>query len=54
MSNGDPEKKPPACRALSRKLDCPNMKEVGLSMSSEDYECAVCGESLSLDYDEMR
>lgn len=54
MSNGDPEKQPPECKALPRKTMCPNMKEVGLSMSSEDYECSVCGARLSLDYDEMR
>ena len=33
---------------------CPNMKEKGSNFSRERYECAVCGERTSLDYDEMR
>lgn len=58
MSGGDPKKQPPECVALGRsKMACPNLVETKASrkdMEGETYECAVCGEYVYLDYEEMR
>lgn len=50
----DPKREPPECKALERKLSCPNIKEVGGGMQGEQYDCQVCGRRIYLDYDEMR
>jgi hypothetical protein len=62
--NGDKSKQPPECAprftpsAQNPRLGvwsrCPNLKETGGGMSGEQYDCAVCGESYFLDYDDMR
>ena len=54
---GDESKKPPECVALGRYkiLSCPNMKERDdRSFSGETYDCAVCGERIFLDYEDMK
>ncbi len=62
---GDKSKQPPECeprftpipnhpQGLGHWSTCPNLKQVGGTMESEHYECAVCGESYWLHYDEMR
>lgn len=54
--SGDSEKQPPECRALGRfKHKCPNLKERDdTRMDGETYDCAVCGEHMFLDYEEMK
>lgn len=44
------------CKTSGEAWQCPNMKEVegDLSMTNEHYECKVCGQRVTLDYDEIR
>ncbi len=54
MSNV-PEQKPP-CTTKRETWSCPNMKPVegDTDMQYEHYRCAVCGATMSLDYEEMK
>lgn len=53
--SGDKAKKPPECKTHEYPTSCPHLKERNdYSMSGETYNCAVCGEYLFLDYEEMK
>lgn len=54
--HGDDKKRPQECLDLGRwKMKCPNLKETDpKNMEGETYQCAVCGEYVYLDYEEMR
>lgn len=51
--DGDPAKKPEACRAVRFGEGCPNLKETGGGFEGERYDCEVCGEHYYLSYEDM-
>lgn len=44
------------CTTEKQTWQCPNMKRVegDTSMTHEHYKCSLCGQRITLDYDEMR
>lgn len=52
----EPTEKPIPCKTERESWSCPNMKgrENDTDLTGEHYECKVCGQTIFLDYDEMR
>jgi hypothetical protein len=53
MTREPPKNPPHDCTNQNEHL-CPNMKEYGLDMEYERYECKVCGRRYKLDYEDMK